>query len=131
MTSGSETKSKATINSTVGDSKKNIYSSLNKDEDLISYVAATKGKARTASRRSAVITGDSMIKNINGWELKEKIGQNGIVHVKKFNGATIRDVHSYAQSRREGGAGGQIAPGPQGLRGPMKFDSLRTTKEVR
>ena len=66
VTSGSETKSKETINSTVGDSKKNICSSLNKDEDLISYAAATKGKARTASKRSEVIIGDSMIKNING-----------------------------------------------------------------
>ena len=49
-----------------------------------------------ANKRSAVIIGDSMIKNINGWELKEKIGSDGIVHVKKSNGATIRDImHSY------------------------------------
>ena len=26
---------------------------------------------------------------------KGKIGNNGIVHVKKFSGATIRDMHSY------------------------------------
>ena len=43
-----------------------------------------------------MIIGDSIIKNINGWELKENIGKNGIVHVKKFNGATIRDMHSYS-----------------------------------
>ena len=94
-TSGSETKRKETNNSAVGDSKKKMCSSENKDEDLTSYAAVTKGKARAANKRSAVIIGDSMIKNINGWELKEKIGNNGIVHVKKFNGATIRDMHSY------------------------------------
>ena len=94
MTSGSETKSEETNNSSVGDSKKKICSSGNKDEDLTSYAAAAKGKARTTNKRSAVIIGDSMIKNINGWELKDKIGNNGIVLVKKFNGATIRDMDS-------------------------------------
>ena len=84
MTSDSETKRKETNNSAVGDSKKKMCSSENKDEDLTSYAAVTKGKARAANKRSAVIIGDSMIKNINGWELKEKIGNNGIVHMKSL-----------------------------------------------
>ena len=95
VTIGSESKREETNNNSVGDSKKKICSSGKRDEDLTSFAAATKGKARTANKRSAVIIGDSMIKNINGWELKEKIGNNGIVHVKKFSGATIRDMHSY------------------------------------
>ena len=95
VTSGSESKREETSNNSVGDSKKNICSSGKKDEDLTSYAAATKGKARTAKKRSAVIISDSMIKNINGWELKEKIRNNGIVHVKKFSSATTRDMHSY------------------------------------
>ena len=65
-TSGSETKRKETNNSAVGDSKKKMCSSDNKDKDLTSYAAVTKGKARAANKRSAVIIGDSMITNING-----------------------------------------------------------------
>ncbi len=42
--------------------------------------------------------GDSLVKNINGWELKEKCGNQGMnIFVKNFNGATTRDMHSYAQ----------------------------------
>ena len=96
MISGSDTKRKEINSGAVGDSKEKIYSSVNKDEDLTSYAAVTKFKARTPNRRSAVIIGDSMIKNINGWGLKEKLGNNGIVYVKMFNGAMIRDMHSYA-----------------------------------
>ena len=41
---------------------------------------------------------DSLVKNINGWELKEKCGNQGMnIFVKNFNGATTRDMHSYAQ----------------------------------
>ena len=72
VTSGSESKREETNNNSVEDSKKKICTSGKKDEDLTSFAAATKGKARTANKRSAVIIGDSMIKNINGWELKEK-----------------------------------------------------------
>ena len=36
-----------------------------------------------------------------------------------------------AEPPRGGGREGHIASGPQGLRGLMKFDSLRTMKEVR
>ena len=42
--------------------------------------------------------GDSLIKNIHGWELKEKCGNRGTnIFVKKFSGATTRDMYSYAQ----------------------------------
>lgn len=50
------------------------------------------------NKRTAVIMGDSLIKNINGWELKEKCGNHETnIFVKNFNGATTRDMYSYAQ----------------------------------
>ncbi len=44
---------------------------------------------------SAVILGDSLVKNFHGWELKRKIGENNNTYVKCFNGANIKDMHSY------------------------------------
>ena len=48
-------------------------------------------------KRSAVILGDSIVKNIHGWKLKEKYDHNENVFVKYFNGANIKDMHSYAK----------------------------------
>ncbi len=44
-----------------------------------------------------VIIGDSLVKNIKAWELKEKCGNSGNVYVKCFSGATIKDMCSYTQ----------------------------------
>ena len=49
------------------------------------------------NKRSAVILGDSLVKNVRGWELKEKCGHNNNVYVKCFSGANIKDMHSYAK----------------------------------
>ena len=48
-------------------------------------------------KRSAVILGDCIVKYIHGWKLKEKCGRNENVYVKCFNGANIKDMHSYAK----------------------------------
>ena len=49
----------------------------------------TQTPSQERNKRSAVIMGDSLIKNINGWELKEKCGNRGVnIYVKNFNGAT-------------------------------------------
>ena len=48
-------------------------------------------------RRAAVIIGDSLVKNIKAWELKEKCDGSGNVYVKCFNGATIKDMKCYTQ----------------------------------
>ena len=48
-------------------------------------------------RRTAVIIGDSLVKNIKAWELKEKCDSSGNVYVKCFNGATIKDMKCYTQ----------------------------------
>ena len=58
----------------------------------------TPTPSQEKNKRTAVIMGDSLIKNINGWELKEKCGNRGTnIVVKKFNCATTRDMYSYAQ----------------------------------
>lgn len=57
--------------------------------------AATSRKAD--KKRSGVILGDSMVKHIYGWEMKEKCGDNGNIYVKSFPGATTKDMYSYAQ----------------------------------
>ena len=48
-------------------------------------------------RRAAVIIGDSLVKNIKAWELKEKCDSSGNVYVKCFNGAMIKDMKCYTQ----------------------------------
>ena len=60
--------------------------------------AATAATAKKADkRRSGVILGDSMVKHVYGWELKEKCGDNCNVYVKSFPGATTKDMYSYSQ----------------------------------
>ena len=59
---------------------------------------ATAATAKKADkRRSGVILGDSMVKHVYGWELKEKCGDNCNVYVKSFPGATTKDMYSYSQ----------------------------------
>ena len=47
-------------------------------------------------RRSWVILGDSMVKHVYGWDLKEKCRDNCNVYVKSFPGATTKDMYSYS-----------------------------------
>ena len=56
-----------------------------------------KGREKSWFIRSAVILGDSIVKNIHDWKIKEKCGDNENVYVKCFNGANIKDMHSYAK----------------------------------
>ena len=59
---------------------------------------ATAATAKKADkRRSGVILGDSMVKHVYGWELKEKCGDNFNVYVKSFPRATTKDMYSYSQ----------------------------------
>ena len=68
------------------------------DTGDVKHCYKTQNRSQSRSKRTAVIMGDSLVKNINGWELKEKCGIQGMnIFVKNFNGATIRDMHSYAQ----------------------------------
>ena len=38
----------------------------------------TQNPSQSRSKRTAVIMGDSLVNNINGWELKEKCGNQGM-----------------------------------------------------
>ena len=44
-----------------------------------------------------VIVGDSLVKNITGWELKKCCSSNENIHVRSFSGATTKDMKSYIQ----------------------------------
>ena len=60
-------------------------------------VAKQPPSTNNNKRRTAVIIGDSLVKNIKAWELKEKCDSSGNVYVKCFNGATIKDMKCYTQ----------------------------------
>ncbi len=49
------------------------------------------------NRRSAVILGDFLVKNMRSWELKKNCGQNKNIYFKCFNGTNTKDMHSYAK----------------------------------
>lgn len=58
----------------------------------------TKTPSQGRNKGTGVTMGDSLIKNINGWELKEKCRNHRInIFVKNFNGAATREMYSYAQ----------------------------------
>ena len=83
---------------TVGENQPSTSNILN--ENTKSHNKKTKHGGKSLAKRqkrSAVILGDSLVKNIHAWELKKKIGENNNIHVKCFNGANIKDMHSYAK----------------------------------
>lgn len=48
-------------------------------------------------KRSTYIVGDSMVKDVKGWELKKYCGDNENIFVKPFSGSTVKDMNSYCQ----------------------------------
>ena len=88
--------------SVASDSSSNAINEQLSPSDSDTWKVIRRNKTQTPSqernKRTAVIMGDSLIKNINGWELKEKCGNRGMnIFVKNFNGATTRNMYSYAQ----------------------------------
>ena len=82
----------------VGENQPSTSNILN--ENTKSHNKKTKHGGKSPAKRqkrSAVILGDSLVKNIHAWELKKKIGENNNIYVKCFNGANIKDMHSYAK----------------------------------
>ncbi len=49
----------------------------------------------TNSSRSTVIIGDSLLKNVHGWELKKRCDKGEKIYVKCFPGANTHDLTSY------------------------------------
>ena len=52
---------------------------------------------KLGKRRSGFILGDSMVKHVYGWELKERCGDDCNAYVKNFPGAITKDMYSYSQ----------------------------------
>ena len=48
------------------------------------------------NKRTTIVIGDSMVKNVKGWKLKPLCNKNEYVHVYDFPGATIKDMKSYS-----------------------------------
>ena len=68
----------------------------NKATDLKWKANATNNEKKKRNR-STVIVGDALVKNIKGWELKERCSSNENIHVRSFSGATTKDMNSYIQ----------------------------------
>ena len=79
---------------TVGENQPSTSNFLNENTKSHNKKTNLRGKGQ---KRSAVILGDSVVKNIYAWELKKKIGENNNIYAKCFNGANIKDMHSYAK----------------------------------
>ena len=61
------------------------------EKDFISVSEKTKKKSR-----SITILGDSILKDIKSYKIRNGLTSNDRVYVKSFPGATIRDMHEYA-----------------------------------
>ncbi len=59
-----------------------------------SKVDTAKSAARS-NKRTTVILGDSLLKNVRGWEMKKRCNKNEQIYVKCFPGATTYDLKSY------------------------------------
>ena len=60
-----------------------------------------KKKSENNHKRSIVILGDSIIKDIEQHRVRKSLPNNEKVYVKSFSGATIKHMHSYAQPSKE------------------------------
>ena len=82
----------------VGENQPSTSNVLN--ENTKSHNNKTKLLGKSPARRqkcSAVILGDSLVKNIRAWELKTKPGGHSNIYVKCFNCANIKDLYSYVR----------------------------------
>ena len=68
----------------------------NKAKDLKGNANTTNNEVKKRNR-STIIVGDSLVKNIKGWELKERCSSNENIHVRSFSGATTKDMNSGIQ----------------------------------
>ena len=60
-----------------------------------SQVDSSKSATHSSNKRTTVIFGDSLLKNVRGWELKKRCHKNEQIYVKCFPGATTTDLKSY------------------------------------
>ena len=48
-------------------------------------------------RRTTVVMGDSLVKNVEGWKMTKRCERNEKIHVKDFSGATFNDMKHYCK----------------------------------
>ena len=56
-----------------------------------------KKKERNCEKSTTYILGDSMVKNIQGWKLSQRINNKQNVLVKSFSGATVNCMKAYVK----------------------------------
>ena len=60
-----------------------------------SQVDSSKSATHSSKKRTTVILGDTLLKNVRGWELKKRCNKNEHIYVKCFPGAITTDLKSY------------------------------------
>ena len=56
-----------------------------------------KTEVRKNGKKTTFIVGDSLLKDVKGWELNDRCGSEENVYVKSFNGSTVSDMESYVK----------------------------------
>ena len=49
------------------------------------------------AKTTTIVCGDSMVKNVKTWKMKQNLARNEMIIVKSFPGATVRDMGSYCK----------------------------------
>ena len=58
---------------------------------------ASPNKQKQSKSHTTAILGDSLLKNVAGWKLKQLCEENENIYVHAFSGSTIKDMRSYCQ----------------------------------
>ena len=56
-----------------------------------------KAEIRKNGKKTTFIIGDSLLKDVKGWELNDRCGSEENVYVKSFSGSTVSDMESYVK----------------------------------
>ena len=70
-----------------------------KNQSSTNKIQSSPGPRLTGlnKQRKTMVVGDSMVKNVKAWKLKEQCEKNEHIFVYDFPGATIKDMASYSQ----------------------------------
>ena len=49
------------------------------------------------TKTTTIVCGDSMVKNVKTWKMKQNLARNEMIFVNSFPGATVRDMGSYCK----------------------------------
>lgn len=80
------------------DEQSALHITVEKNEASKSQKSGSRNENQQRKKRSTYIVGDSMVKDVQGWELKKSCGdENENIFVKPFSGSTVKDMNSYCQ----------------------------------